>query len=213
MNPKTKQIAIITGGIVTVLLGIGLLIVALLSGATIDVSAILGGVGTLLGSAAILLGLRRPTRVAPPPVHHQDAVTPIETPRPRSSSGLLGFAFVALALSVTACPGAACQTEQTIVSALSAGVNVASEAIGDAPDEDVALALRLSQGAVLLGQAAVFGCGLVRDGEGWQAWVGLALEAAVGVVSFFGGAGPEDLPADPPIELTAAIELLEAEID
>jgi len=199
-------------------LGVALLGAVALAGAawgdlgSDTVGMVLGIVGGLLGGVG-LAGGGTSARQAPRPPS-DDAVTPIETPlpRPRGGDGPLALLLaLALGASLTACGAAPCQTERGIVSALDAGAQAAEAAIPDDAGDDVDLALQLTRGAVLLGQAAVDGCDLARDGAGWQAWVGLALEAAGGLAAMFGGAGPERLPAEPPPALAGAVLLLEAE--
>lgn len=120
-----------------------------------------------------------------------------------------GAVLLMLALSSQAC--APCVAEQAVVSALDVGLTAADEAVGDDGGDDWDQALSIARGTSLLGAAAVEACELARDGAGWQAWVGLALEAAVGVAAHFGGAG-DPAPSTPPAELTAAISALTAEI-
>jgi hypothetical protein len=133
--------------------------------------------------------------------------------RPPSPSGGagggVGVVLLLAALGSQAC--APCLAESAVVSALDAGVTAADDAVGDAGGEDFDTAIDISRGAVALGRAAVEGCGLLRDGAGWEQWVGLALETAVGLAAHFGAAAEGDIPATPPEELTAAITALRAE--
>ena len=112
---------------------------------------------------------------------------------------------------MTGCGAGPCETAAGVVSALDVGAEAADDLIGEDAGESADLAMLLTHGAVELGRAAVDACTLARDSAGWQAWVGLALEAAGGLAAMFGSAGPEDMAAEPPPELRAAIVLLEAE--
>ena len=82
--------------------------------------------------------------------------------------------------------------------------------MGDDVDEETQEALNIAGGVASLGAAAVNACELLREGGGWQQWVGLALEAVRGVGALFTGAADETAPAPAPGELERAIELLEA---
>lgn len=112
----------------------------------------------------------------------------------------------------------ACQVERTIVSALDAGVEASAEAVGPDGGEEWHAALAISRGATELGRAAVGACELARNEAGWQSWVGLGLEIALGLVGIIAGHG-DNLGADGsvenqvevPPELAQAIELLEGE--
>ena len=115
-----------------------------------------------------------------------------------------------MGIAATGC-GAACQTERTVVDALGAGIVAADVVVGDQGGEDYDTASMIAIGAHELGKAAVDACELLRDGEGWQSWVALALEAARGVAAMIDGAGPADVREPVPQELAHAIELLEAE--
>lgn len=127
------------------------------------------------------------------------------------AGGRGGAAAVVLvaALGASGC-GAACQTERTVVDALGAGITAADGVVGDQGGEEYDLARTITLGAHQLGVAAVDACELVRDGAGWQAWVSLALEAAMSLAATIDGAGP-DISGPVPLELATAIELLEIE--
>ena len=127
---------------------------------------------------------------------------------PSASAGA-STVLLLVALAGSAC--APCVAEQAVVSALDVGLSAADEAVGDASTEEYRDAMSYANGAVLLGRAAVEACELARDGAGWQAWVGLALEAAMGVASHFGGAADGDIPSEPPDGLTSAIAMLRSE--
>ena len=103
-----------------------------------------------------------------------------------------------------------CVAERGIVDALSAGIGAVDQSVGDSQDDDARLALDASRGAVLLGDAAVDSCEMLRDGraDGWESWVGLALEAAYGLVQIFTSAGPADDFGEVPPELLRAIDAL-----
>lgn len=127
-------------------------------------------------------------------------------------AGGRGAAAVVLvaAIGASGC-GAACQTERTVVDALGAGITAADGVVGDQGGEEYDLARTITLGAHQLGDAAVDACELVRDGAGWQAWVSLALEAAMSLAATIDGAGPADVAGPVPTELATAIELLEIE--
>jgi len=106
----------------------------------------------------------------------------------------------------------ACVAERGVVSAVEAGLTAADSEVGDEGGEEWARALSVARGAADLGAAAVDGCELARDGAGWAAWVGLALEVVVDLVERFGGAAEGELPATAPPSLLAAREALAAEV-
>ena len=126
--------------------------------------------------------------------------------RGAAAAGLL----LAVSWGLSGC-GAACQTERTVVDALGEGLEAADTIAGDQGGEEYERASYYAHGAHALGAAAVDACELVRDGAGWQAWVGLALEAARAVAGLIDGAGPADVTQPVPAELTHAIGLLEAQ--
>lgn len=123
---------------------------------------------------------------------------------------LLPLMVLFLALSSASC--GRCVAERGIVDALSAGIGAVDQSVGDTQDDDARLALDASRGAVLLGEAAVDSCEMLRNGsaDGWESWVGLALEAAYGLVGIFTSAGPEPMssPGEIPPELLRAVDLL-----
>ena len=129
---------------------------------------------------------------------------------PSKKTGALVLSLLFVGLASSGC--GRCVTERAVVDALGAGVGAAGVALAnESDDEDIALALATSRGAVLLGDAAVDGCEHLRDGgqaDGWQTWVGLGLEAAMGLVQIFTGASG-GVVEDVPPELTRAVELLE----
>ena len=106
----------------------------------------------------------------------------------------------------------ACVAERGVVSAVEAGLTAADSTVGDEGGEEWTRALDVARGAADLGAAAVDGCELARDGAGWAAWVGLALEVVVDLVERFGGAAEGELPATAPPSLLAAREALAAEV-
>jgi len=110
---------------------------------------------------------------------------------------------VVLVVVLTGCGAAPqCTTERAIAAAYVAGIVAADESLGDDVDEETQEALRIAGGVADLGTAAVDACEVLRDGEGWQRWVGLALEASASVLARF--------PGDVPPELRTAVLLLEA---
>jgi len=125
------------------------------------------------------------------------------------SSPMVGGALVLIMSAALMGCGAACQTEQTVVSAFGAGIERSAELL-DTEDPENALAVRVARGAHALGEATVGSCELVRGEVGWLDWVLWALEAAWDIARRFGAAGTTTSP-DPPDELMRAIDLLEAE--
>jgi hypothetical protein len=200
---KGTRIAAIVCGTCMVL---GVIAGAVVSGATIDVESVLGGLGALVG--ALLGGLGAAAGPSPAP---RDG-----TQRPRHRGGGAVCLALAAAFGASACSGAqlshseACATQRAVVDALDAGVAAAAEAPGT-DGEQWAEALRYSGGVVDLGRAATRGCELHRGSAGWAEWVGLALETTVALAARFGGAGPGDAPHEPPAELVRARAVLEAE--
>jgi len=157
---------------------------AVYSGSDIDTTAL---IGSIVGAVAAGLGIAGgPSRGA-------------------------GAVVLLAALGLSAC-GAPCVAERAVVSALDVGVEAAGQSVGDQGGEDWDTTLDISRGAVMLGHAAVDACELAQDSTGWQAWVGLALETAVGLSSFFGSAGDDSIPAHAPDELDAAILTLRGEL-
>lgn len=124
---------------------------------------------------------------------------------------LLAFALVAGGCNGQHPTAADCTVEGRVVEGLGQGIDAAARIAGDRGGERFDEAIRYARGAQLLGQFAVGACRNLRDGAGWQVWVGTALEAAGAVASFFGAAGPEDLPDAPPPALTSAITQLQAQ--
>jgi hypothetical protein len=125
------------------------------------------------------------------------------------SAPLAGAVLLALMVPALAGCGAPCTTERAIVSAVDVGIASADTALGDDIDEETQQALYIAGGVASLGNAAVEACELLRDGGGWQQWVGLAFEAATGLLAHFTGAPDGDAPDAPP-ELVEAVGLLEA---
>jgi len=126
------------------------------------------------------------------------------------SKGAAVVLLMASALTTGGC-GARCVTERNVVNALGAGI-AASSAVVPENAASVREALGHASAVTGLGRAAVDACELLRDGAGWQAWVELALEAAVGLAAHFGGAA-DSLPSEPPDELGVAIRALELELE
>ena len=97
-----------------------------------------------------------------------------------------------------------CETEERLVGVFDAGIHAAGTVLeGEADDE-----LAIAHGITNLGRAAVAGCILLRDGAGWQQWVGLAMEVAVGLHGLISGSSNEHVDEVPP-ELAEAIDALE----
>lgn len=221
---QNGEIAVIVGVALIILSGLLVLITRdrLGARATELISAgtsVASGIGLLLTSGrlwyeAILLGL-----FAAPASRGFWSLLGKLIPKAKAGPGSAAAVLVVFfALATTGCNGQrppenACEIESTVVQSLSAGVEAAAQIVGDSAGEDWDIALDSSRFAVQVGEGAVRGCELARDGAEWQQWVTeVALPAAVRIYEFIDTmAGPEDMAVPP--ELVEARARLEAERD
>jgi hypothetical protein len=181
------------------------------------VSALVGGIAAALLAGtvwwhALIIGLL----VSSSSRGFWDRIRSLLPKRP-SAAPVAAFLLVLVLPMMTSCsnytpPPDACRTEAAIVSALAVGITAAENQL-DMDDPEVARAVNGARGANAGGAALVSVCEGLRDGAGWQHYLTAVLEAGLSVAAFFGGAGPEDVPAEPPLELTHGLRLVEEELE